>query len=170
MDKIKEKTDMTVAEDEMPLNQIQNLVYVIRGQQVMLDSDLAMLYQVETKQLNRAVKRNQQRFPMDFCFQLTEDEFLRCQIGTSKINDGNGSESRGGRRYLPYVFNEQGIAMLSAVLRSETAIRVSIQIMNAFVEMRKFISSNALLFERISEVELKQIDYQKNQKRNLNSY
>lgn len=71
---------------------------------------------------------------------------------------------------MPYVFNEQGIAMLSAVLRSETAIRVSIQIMNAFVEMRKFISSNALLFERISEVELKQIDYQKNQKRNLNSY
>ena len=161
MDKIKEKMDMTVVEDEIPLNQIQNLVYVIRGQQVMLDSDLAMLYQVETKQLNRAVKRNQQRFPMDFCFQLTEDEFLRCQIGTSKINDGNGSESRGGRRYLPYVFNEQGIAMLSAVLRSETAIRVSIQIMNAFVEMRKFISSNALLFERISEVELKQIDYQK---------
>lgn len=154
MDKIKEKMDMTVVEDEIPLNQIQNLVYVIRGQQVMLDSDLAMLYQVETKQLNRAVKRNQQRFPMDFCFQLTEDEFLRCQIGTSKINDGNGSESRGGRRYLPYVFNEQGIAMLSAVLRSETAIRVSIQIMNAFVEMRKFISSNALLFERISEVEL----------------
>lgn len=163
MDKDNEKMDMTVVEDEIPLSQIQNLVYVIRGQQVMLDSDLAMLYQVETKQLNRAVKRNKQRFPMNFCFQLTDNEYevLRCQFGTSKINDGSDSEGRGGRRYLPYVFNEQGIAMLSAVLRSETAIRVSIQIMTAFVEMRKFISSNALLFERISEVELKQIDYQK---------
>lgn len=100
-------------------NAIRNLIYVIRGQQVMLDSDLAMLYQVETKVFNQAVKRNEERFPKEFCFQLTRDEYnaLRSQIVTSK--------GKGGRRYLPYVFIEQGIAMLSAILRSEMAIQVS---------------------------------------------
>ena len=96
---------------------IKNLIYVIRGQQVLLDSDLAMLYQVETKNLNKAVKRNANRFPEDFCFQLFEEEYdsLRFQFGTSKeIEPG-----KGGRRYLPYAFTEQGISMLSAVLRSE---------------------------------------------------
>ena len=106
-------------------NEIQNKIYTIRNQQVMLDSDLALMYQVETKRLNERVKRNIARFPENFCFQLTKDEYdnLRSQIATS-------SEEYGGRRYLPYVFTEQGIAMLSAVLNSETAINVSIKIMN----------------------------------------
>ena len=135
-----------------------SLIYVVRNRQVMIDSDLAMLYRVETKVFNQAVKRNIARFPDNFRFQLNKDEFesLRSQFVTSK-KDTN----KGGRRYLPYVFTEQGIAMLSAVLRSDTAIQISINIMNAFVEMRRFISSNALLFERISTVELRQLEYQK---------
>ena len=143
----------TVIQDS---NDIQNKIYTIRNQQVMLDSDLAVMYQVETKRLNERVKRNIARFPENFCFQLTKEEFnnLRSQFATS-------SEEYGGRRYLPYVFTEQGIAMLSAVLNSETAINVSIKIMNAFVEMRRFIVSNAMLFERISAVELKQLEFQK---------
>lgn len=137
---------------------IKNLIYTIRGQQVMTDSDLAMLYQVETKNLNKAVKRNSERFPEKFCFQLTEEEnkTLRFQIGTSNEND-----NRGGRRYLPYVFTEQGIAMLSAVLRSDIAIQVSIKIMDTFVEMRRFLANNSLMFERINELEVKQLEYQK---------
>ena len=142
---------------------IENLIYVIRGKQVMIDSDLAMLYQVETSALNRAVKRNIKRFPEDFRFQLTEEEydFLRCQFGISKADTENKANGRGGRRYLPYVFTEQGISMLASVLHSEVAINVSIGIMRAFVEMRRFIASNSLLFERISSVELKQLEYQK---------
>lgn len=134
---------------------IKSLIYLVRGQQVMMDSDLASLYQVETKIFNQAVKRNIMRFPDTFRFQLTDEEYkeLKSQFVTS-----NG---RGGRRYLPYVFTEQGIAMLSAVLNSDIAIQVSIQIMTAFVEMRKFLVNNAVLFERISDVELKQLEYQK---------
>ena len=132
-------------------------------QQVMVDSDLAMLYQVETSALNRAVKRNIKRFPEDFRFQLTKEEydFLRCQFGISKTDIENNADGRGGRRYLPYVFTEQGISMLASVLHSEVAVNVSIGIMRAFVEMRRFIANNALLFERISNVELKQLEYQK---------
>ncbi len=135
---------------------IRKLIFVIRGQQVLLDSDLADLYGVETKVFNQAVRRNIARFPEEFRFQLSKEEYdnLRSQIVTSK-------EGRGGRRYRPYVFTEQGVAMLSSVLRSEMAIQVSIQIMKAFVEMRRFIASNAALFERISSVELKQLEYQK---------
>lgn len=142
---------------------IENLIYVIRNKQVMVDSNLAMLYQVETKALNRAVKRNIKRFPEDFCFQLTteEAESLRCQSGTSKIQEPEKKDGRGGRRTLPYVFTEQGISMLASVLHSEVAVNVSIGIMRAFVEMRRFIANNALLFERISNVELKQLEYQK---------
>lgn len=142
---------------------IENLIYMVRNKQVMVDSDLAMLYQVETKALNRAVKRNIKRFPEDFCFQLTteEAESLRCQSGTSKIQEPEKKDGRGGRRTLPYVFTEQGISMLASVLHSEVAINVSIGIMRAFVEMRRFIANNALLFERISNVELKQLEYQK---------
>lgn len=141
---------------------IKSMIYVVRNQQVMLDSDLARLYQVETKVFNQAVKRNIARFPDNFRFQISKDEYdaLRSQVVTSKEVDVNGNK-KGGRRYLPYVFTEQGIAMLSAVLRSDVAIQVSINIMNAFVEMRRFISNNALLFERISNVELKQLEYQK---------
>lgn len=138
---------------------IKSMIYVVRNQQVMIDSDLAMLYQVETKRLNEAVKRNIARFPEEFRFQLTaeETESLRSQFATLNENDGRGKH----RKYLPYVFTEQGIAMLSAVLRSDVAIQVSISIMKSFVEMRRFISNNSLLFERISKVELKQLEYQK---------
>lgn len=132
--------------------EIKNLIYTIRGKQVILDSDLASLYQVETKNLNRAVKRNTERFPLSFCFQLTEEEVenLRFQFGTSSLNHG-------GRRYLPIAFTESGIAMASAVLRSETAVRISIEIMNAFVEMRRILISNASLFHRLDNIELKQL-------------
>ncbi|OJZ04813.1 ORF6N domain-containing protein [Sphingobacterium sp. 40-24] len=133
--------------------EIENLIYTVRGKQVMFDSDLASLYQVETKNLNKAVKRNIERFPETFCFQLNQEELenLRFQFGTSSLNYG-------GRRYLPYVFTEQGVAMLSAVLRSEIAVKVSIEIMNAFVEMRKLLIGNAALFSRMDKMELKQIE------------
>ncbi|WP_026769695.1 ORF6N domain-containing protein [Asinibacterium sp. OR53] len=132
---------------------IESLIYAVRGKQVMFDKDLAQLYQVETKILNKAVKRNIERFPETFCFQLSdeESETLRFQIGTSNAG-------RGGRRYLPYVFTEQGVAMLSAVLRSDIAVKVSIEIMNAFVEMRKLLLDNAGLFSRMDKIELKQIE------------
>lgn len=144
---------------EMTQFNIENLIYVIRDKQVMMDSDLAVLYQVETGNLNKAMKRNQKRFPEDFCFQLSKEEFenLKFQSGSSCL-DENGY---GGRRYMPYVYTEQGISMLASVLRSEIAINVSIRIMRTFVEMRRFIANNALLFERISAVELRQLEYQK---------
>ena len=143
-------TDIEISE-----RSIRDLIYVGRGQQVMMDSDLAALYQVETKVFNQAVKRNIARFPDKYRFQLTNEEFssLRSQIVTS-----NG---KGGRRYKPYVFTEQGIAMLSAVLRSDIAVQTSIKIMDAFVEMRRFLASNALMFEKINEMELKQLAFQK---------
>ncbi len=133
--------------------EIEPLIYTVQGKQVMVDKDLAALYQVETKILNKAVKRNIERFPDTFCFQLTDEEAetLRFQIGTSNAG-------RGGRRYLPYVFTEQGVAMLSAVLRSDIAVKVSIEIMNAFVEMRKLLIGNAVLFSRMDKIELKQIE------------
>jgi phage regulator Rha-like protein len=131
---------------------LKDKIFTIRGMQVMLDSELAELYNVETKNLNLAVKRNIERFPNSFRFQLTEEEYksLRLQIETSK-------EKRGGRRYLPFVFTEQGVAMLSAILRSRTAINVSIQIMQAFVKLKKFLSTNAGVFQRLDKVEQKQI-------------
>ena len=138
---------------------IRNLVYVIHGKQIMLDSDLAMLYHVETGALNRAAKRNIDRFPEDFRFQLTKQDMenLKCQIGISS-SEANGY---GGRRTMPYAYTEQGISMLASVLHSEVAVNVSISIMRTFVEMRRFISNNAALFERISSMELKQLEYQK---------
>jgi hypothetical protein len=116
----------------------------------MLDSDLAVLYEVETKALNRAVKRNAGRFPPDFAFRLTarDAESLRCQIGTSK-------EGRGGRRYLPLVFTEQGVAMLSGVLTSERAVKVNVAIMRAFVRLRRMVSMNAALAAKLAELERK---------------
>ncbi|TJZ53693.1 ORF6N domain-containing protein [Sphingobacterium olei] len=133
--------------------EIKNLIYTIRDKQVMLDSDLASLYQVETKNINRAVKRNIERFPESFCFQLTEAEIenLRFQFGTSSL-------SYGGRRYSPYVFTEQGVAMASAILRSDIAVKVSVEIMEAFVEMRRMLISNASLFHRLDKIELKQLE------------
>lgn len=141
---------------------IRNFIYVVRGEPVMMDSDLAILYQVETKRLNEAVKRNLARFPNEFRFRLTEEEYilLRSQFATS-IKYVDGKEDKGGRRYLPYVFTEQGIAMLSAVLRSEVAIQVSIKIIKEFVGMRKFFVSNVLLLEHLNEIKMKQLEYEK---------
>lgn len=135
-------------------NEIENRIYSIRGKQVMLDTDLANIYQVETKVFNQAVKRNSERFPENFCFQLTSEEWevLRSQFVT--LNAKRGQH----RKYLPFVFTEQGIAMLSGVLKSIVAIKVSIEIMNAFVEMRRMLISNATLFHRLDKIELKQLE------------
>jgi len=137
----------------------------------MLDSDVAMLYNYKTKRINETVTRNSNRFPEDFCFQLTEKELenLRSQFATSSLEEEKWSqfttilyrESYGGRRYLPYVFTEQGIAMLSGLLRNEIAVTVSINIMRAFVEMKKFISENGQVFERLTNVEYKLLDHDK---------
>ena len=138
--------------------EIQNMIYTFRGKQVMVDSDLAELYKVSTGNLNKAMKRNSSRFPEHFCFQLTKLEYenLRFQNGTSSSNNNYG-----GRRYMPYVFTEQGIAMLSAVLKSDVAVEVSIKIMNSFVEMRRFILSNKEMFARLDRMELKQLETDK---------
>lgn len=132
------------------IGNIGHRIFFIRGYRVMLDSDLAKLYGVETKNLNKAVSRNRNRFPADFMFQVTEkeEESLRFQIGTSKITAG-----RGGRRYLPMVFTEQGVAMLSSVLRSEQATLVNIEIMRAFVKLREFLLTNQELARKLSELE-----------------
>ncbi len=132
-----------------------NEIYTIRGVQVMLDEDLAKLYGVETKQLNKAVNRNIKRFPEHFRFQLSKEEYdevLRFQNGTFKVNL---NENRRGkhRKYLPYVFTEQGVSMLSAVLRSDTAIEISIKIIDSFVHMRRFLHANASLFQRLDTIE-----------------
>lgn len=135
------------------MNNLNPQIYSIRNQRVMIDADLADLYSVDTKTLNRAVRRNLVRFPEDFMFQLNEkeDEFLRYQIGTSKkVEDG-----RGGRRYLPLVFTEQGVAMLSSVLRSEKAALINIEIMRAFVRLREMLLSNQGLSKKLTDLEKK---------------
>jgi hypothetical protein len=137
---------------EITISNIENRIYTIRGLHIMLDSDLAEMYQVETKVLNQAVKRNIDRFPNDFRFQLTNDEMnhLKSQFVTSSL-------THGGRRVLPYAFTEQGVSMLSAVLRSDIAVKVSIQIMQAFVAMRKTLSQLHGVIQRLEGVELKQL-------------
>lgn len=158
---------------EYETENIRNLIYTIRGKQVMLDSDVARLYHYETKYINLAVRRNKERFPENFCFQLSEDEVenmwsqiatasektenLRLQFATSSLK----KDKYGGRRYLPYVFTEQGIAMLSGLLKNDIAIQVSINIMNAFVEMRKFILNNGQVFERLTTMEYKMLEHDK---------
>ena len=129
---------------------IQSLILTVRGAQVLLDRDLATLYGVPTKALNQAVKRNAERFPPDFMFQLTREECSRSQIVT--MNAGRGSNLK----YLPYAFTENGVAMLSGVLRSSTAVEVNIRIMRAFVAMRRFLVANAEVFHRIETVEHRQ--------------
>ena len=142
---------------------IQNRILVIRNQQVMIDRDIAELYGVETRVLNQAVKRNIDRFPERFMFQLTYEEansyyFSRSQIVTLK----NDSDNRGKNiKYLPYAFTEQGVAMLSSVLRSPTAVQVSIKIMDAFVAMRRFLLSNAQIFQRLDSLEMHRIESDK---------
>ncbi len=129
---------------------IERIIYMIRGHKVMLDSDLAQLYEVETRTLIQAVKRNIQRFPQDFMFQLNYQEVaaLRSQSVTSKIG-------RGGRRYIPYVFTEQGVAMLSSVLKSERAIQVNIAIMRSFVKIREMLSTHKDLARKLEDMEKK---------------
>lgn len=184
---------------------IESKIFTIRGVQVMLDKDLAELYGVETKRINEQVKRNSERFPEQFCFQLTKEEVeilrsqietlssmnetLRSQTATSNtknepsrsqiatLNTENSflgsqivtskKENRGGSRYLPYAFTEQGVAMLASVLKSETAVKVSIQIMNAFVQMRHFLAANGSLFARMDSFEKRQIETEEKLNRNI---
>ena len=148
----------------VPVERIERAILVIRGHKVMLDADLALLYEVEVKVLNQAVKRNIDRFPADFMFQLSVEEadFLRCHSGTLKTDDTEAlrsqfvtSKGRGGRRYLPYAFTEQGVAMLSSVLRSPRAVQVNIEIMRAFVRLRQMLQTNADLARKLAVLERK---------------
>ena len=148
------KIDIIKCDNHELAGNIEPLIKVIRGQQVMLDKDLAMLYGVEAKVLNQAVKRNVERFPNDFRFQLTKEECLRSQIVT--LNEKQGKHLK----YMPYAFTEQGVAMLSSVLRSQTAIEVNIQIMRAFVSMRHFMVNNASVFSRLETIEYHQLEMQ----------
>jgi hypothetical protein len=149
--------------DEIVVSQtpdIKSLIFTVRDTQVLLDSDVAMLYGYETKNINLAATRNKDRFPENFRFRLTIEEYesverLRLQNETSKL------QGSGGRRYLPYVYTEQGIAMLSGILKNKVAVQVSIGIMNAFVEMRRFISVYAPTFERLTHVEYKLLEHDK---------
>ena len=143
----KNKLEPVTDGNSSPLLPIESLIHVIRDQQVMLDSDLARLYGVETRVLNQAVKRNIERFPEDFMFQLTKEECLRSQIVT--LNERRGKHLK----YMPYAFTEMGVSMLSSVLRSKTAIEVNIRIMRAFTAMRSFLISNELMFKRIETIE-----------------
>lgn len=145
--------------DQLPeVTNIQPMIRIIRGKQVMLDRDLSAIYGVETKRLNEQVKRNIERFPDDFMFQLTKEEFeeWKSQFATSK------SITMGARK-LPYAFTENGVAMLSSVLRSQTAIEANIRIMRAFVSMRRFIATNAQLFQRLETIEYHQLEMKQHQ-------
>lgn len=153
---------------------VQNLIYEIRGHKVMLDSDLAVLYGIATHRLNEAVKRNIERFPVDFMFQLTKEEYeiLISQFAISNKQDlifqnGISKTKRGGRRFMPYVFTEQGVAMLSSVLNSKQAIAVNIQIMRTFVQVKQFALTNKELTERLNEFENRFIQYAKDMNINI---
>jgi hypothetical protein len=134
-----------------PHERIEKTILAMRGQRVMMDADLARLYGVTTKVLNQAVKRNLTRFPKDFMFQLTEEETASLRSQNVTLNAGRGKH----RKYRPYVFTEQGVAMLSSVLHSERAIQVNITIMRAFVRLRQMIASNKGLARRLAELEKK---------------
>ncbi len=133
---------------KVQISDIQDMIYVIRGQKVMLDSDLAKLYEVETRAMNRQVRRNIERFPEDFMFKLNQDEFdsLMCQIGTSKTG-------RGGRTKKPLVFSELGIAMLSSVLKSDRAAQVNISIMRIFVKLRSYYALEERVDRKVNQLE-----------------
>ena len=157
------------------VNNIKNLISTIRGKQVMLDSDVASLFKYETKDLNRNVKNNINRFPEYYCFQLSEEEYqsLRCKNFTLN-NNGRGRH----RKYLPYVFTEHGITMLAGLLKSDVAVKMSIKIVNTFIEMRKFLANSGQVSARLTNVEYKLLEhdrkfddifneFQKNQKENF---
>lgn len=143
----------------IPVEFIERRIYLVRGQKVMLDSDLARMYQVPTKVLNQAVRRNLDRFPEDFMFQLTveEDESLRSQFVTSNV--GTSKPGRGGRRLPPYVFTEHGVAMLSSVLRSKRAVRLNILIVRAFVRLREYLSTHKDLARKLRDIERTQHEH-----------
>lgn len=145
--------EVVTSDNGLSLDFVQSHIYNIRGVQVMVDNELAEMYGIETKQLKRQVKRNIERFPHDFMFELTKEEYgsLRCQNGTLETARGRHS------KYLPYVFTEHGVAQLSSILRSPYAIEVNIRIMRAFVAMRRFLSSNAGMFQRIESLEQRQM-------------
>ncbi len=147
-----------IIKDDISNEEIKNLIYTIRGKQVMLDSDVARLFNYATKDLNRNVKNNIERFPEYYCFQLTEEEYksLRCKIFTLNEN-GRGQH----RKYLPYVFTEYGITMLAGLLKSDIAVNVSIKIVNTFIEMRKFLIQNGQIFERLTNIEYKLLEHDK---------
>lgn len=147
-----------IIKDDRSNEEIKNLIYTIRGKQVMLDSDVARLFNYATKDLNRNVKNNIERFPEYYCFQLTEEEYksLRCKIFTLNEN-GRGQH----RKYLPYVFTEYGITMLAGLLKSDIAVNVSIKIVNTFIEMRKFLIQNGQIFERLTNIEYKLLEHDK---------
>ena len=147
-----ENKSLTVATDD-----IKNSIFTLRGAQVMLDSDLALMYDVETRALNQTVKRNNKRFPPEFMFQLTKDEFKELQVKVLISQIVISKENRGGRRKMPFVFTEQGVSMLAGILKSDIAITISIKIIQAFVEMRKLLFQNAILFNRINNIEQRQI-------------
>jgi hypothetical protein len=144
---------MNESKQTIPLQQIQDRIFTIRDKQVMFDRDLAELYQIETRVLNQAVKRNIKRFPKEYMFQISVEELKDWK---SQIVISNKEVM--GIRKMPYVFTEQGIAMLSAILKSDVAIEISIRIINTFIKMRKFIINNAAVFQRLDKVELKQIE------------
>ena len=141
--------------NELKEIKIENLIYEIRGKQIMLASDLAKLYNVETKRINEAVKNNPDKFPERFSWKLSDDEYynLRSKISTSSLENDYG-----GRRYNPRVFTEQGVAMLATILKSRTAVQVSIKIMDTFVAMRHFIKNNKDIFKRLTTVEYEMIE------------
>lgn len=163
-----------IIKDDISNEEIKNLIYTIRGKQVMLDSDVAMLYHYQTKRINEAVKRNKERFLENFCFQLTTEEIKNIKMPNVVLNlknENNWSQfatsskseniKHRGKKYLPYVFTEQGIAMLSGLLKNDIAVQVSINIMNAFVEMRKFLIQNGQIFERLTNIEYKLLEHDK---------
>lgn len=145
-------------QNELTNEEIKNLIYTIRGRQVMLDSDVARLFEYSTKDLNRNVKNNKSRFPENYCFQLTDEEYksLRCKNFT--LNENKRGQHR---KYLPYVFTEYGITMLAGLLKSEVAVNISIKIVNAFVEMRKFLIFNGQIFDRMTNIEFKLLEHDK---------
>lgn len=163
-----------IIKDDISNEEIKNLIYTIRGKQVMLDSDVAILYHYQTKRINEAVKRNKERFQENFCFQLTTEEIKNIKMPNVVLNlknENNWSQfatsskseniKHRGKKYLPYAFTEQGIAMLSGLLKNDIAVQVSINIMNAFVEMRKFLIQNGQIFERLTNIEYKLLEHDK---------
>lgn len=141
----------------IPSERIISKIFLVRGRKIMIDRDLALLYHVETKVLIQAVKRNVKRFPLDFMFQLNEQESesMRSQSVTAYLRSQSVTSSHGGRRYLPYAFSEQGVAMLSSILNSERAILVNIQIIRTFIKLKEFLATNKQLREKIESMERK---------------